>query len=84
MGSLSEIIYKTRLKGTGPYFASLVAANDHIYTAAHNGRVVVLAAGDELKIISINNFNEKILATPAFVDNKLYMRTDKHLYAFGD
>ena len=78
------LIYKTRLKGTGPYFASPVVANDLIYTAAHNGRVVVLAAGDELKVISVNNFKEKILATPAFVDNKLYMRTDKHLYAFAD
>ncbi|MCK5703155.1 MAG: PQQ-binding-like beta-propeller repeat protein, partial [Cyclobacteriaceae bacterium] len=57
------LIYKTRLKGTGPYFASPVVANDLIYTAAHNGRVVVLAAGDELKVISVNNFKEKILAT---------------------
>lgn len=79
-----NLIYKTRLKGTGPYFASPVAANDHIYTAAHNGRVVVLEAGDELNITFINNFNEKILATPAFVDHKIYLRTDNHLYAFGD
>lgn len=78
------LIYKSRLKGTGPYFASLVAANDRIYTAAHNGKVVIIETGDAMKIISINNFNEKILATPAFVDNKIYLRTDNHLYAFGD
>jgi outer membrane protein assembly factor BamB len=79
-----RIVYKTRIKGVGPYFASPVVADDQIYIAAHNGRIVVLAAGDELKILSNKNFGEKILATPAIVDNKLYMRTDTHLYAFGD
>ena len=79
-----DLMYKTRLKGTGPYFASPVAANDRIYTAAHNGKVVVLEAGDELNVLSENSLNEKILATPAFVDNKIYLRTDNYLYAFGD
>jgi len=78
------LIYKTRIKGAGPYFASPVAANNRIYTAAHNGKVVILEAGDEFKILSSRNFDEKILATPAIVDNKLYLRTDNHLYAFGD
>jgi outer membrane protein assembly factor BamB len=78
------LIYKTRIKGTGPYFASPVAAHDQIYLSAHNGKMVVLATGDELKIISTKNFGEKILATPAIVDNKLYIRTDTYLYAFGD
>ena len=79
-----KLIYKTRIKGTGPYFASPVAAHDQIYICAHNGKVVVLAIGDELKIISTRNFGEKILASPAIVDNKLYLRTDSYLYAFGN
>ena len=79
-----RLIYKTRIKGTGPFFASPVAAHDQIYICAHNGKVVVLAAGDELKIISTKNFGEKILASPAMVDNRLYIRTDAFLYAFGN
>jgi outer membrane protein assembly factor BamB len=78
------LIYKTRVKRTGPYFSSPIAANNRIYIASHNGRVVVFAAGDEMNILSNNNLGEKILATPAVVDNKLYLRTEKHLYAFGD
>jgi outer membrane protein assembly factor BamB len=78
------LVYKERIKGTGPYFASMVAANDQIYTAAHNGKVVILQAGDKFKIKSEVSFNEKILATPAIVDNKLYLRTEKYLFAFGD
>jgi outer membrane protein assembly factor BamB len=79
-----RLIYKERIKGAGPLFASPVAADDQIYICAHNGKLVVLATGDELKIISSKNFGEKILASPAIVDNKLYIRTDTYLYAFGD
>ncbi len=31
-----------------------------------------------------NNLGEPILATPALVDGKIYVRTEKNLYAFGD
>jgi outer membrane protein assembly factor BamB len=79
-----RLIYKTRIKGTGAYFSSPIAANDKVYVAAHNGKVIVFQAGDEMTILMENNLGEKILATPAVVDNKLYLRTDKHLYAFGD
>jgi hypothetical protein len=79
-----KLIYKTRIKGTGPYFASPIAANNRIYVSSHNGKVIVFQAGDEMKISIENNLGEQILATPAIVDNKLYLRTDKHLYAFGD
>lgn len=82
--STGKLLYIDRIKGTGPYFASPVAANNHIYVASHNGKLVVLEAGDEFKIISSTNFGGNILATPAIVDNKLYVRTSEYLYAFGD
>ena len=82
--SNGELKYKTRIKGTGPYFASPVAASNRIYVASHNGKVVVLEAGDEFNILITNNLKENILASPAIVDNKLYIRTEAHLYAFGD
>ena len=79
-----EFIYRERLGASGPYFSSPVAANDRIYIASNKGIVVVFASGDELNVLARNILREKILATPAIVDNKLYIRTDKHLYAFGD
>ena len=82
--STGELLYKDRIKGTGPYFASPVAANNCIYVASHNGKVVVLKGGDEFQILSSFSFGENILATPALVDNKLYIRTSDHLYAFGE
>ncbi|MFC1538998.1 PQQ-binding-like beta-propeller repeat protein [Candidatus Latescibacterota bacterium] len=79
-----ELFYCERLGVSGPYISSPVAANDRIYIASHRGIVVVFEAGDELKVLAKNDLDEKILATPAIVDNKLYVRTEKHLYAFGN
>ena len=79
-----ELLYLNRIKGTGPFFSSPVAANDHIYVCSHNGKVVVLDAGDEFKILATNNLKEKILATPAIVDNRIYIRTENYLFAFGN
>jgi outer membrane protein assembly factor BamB len=45
--------------------------------------VVVLDAGDKLKVLTTNKLDGAILATPALADDKIYVRTDSHLYAFG-
>jgi len=44
----------------------------------------VLAGGDEFEVISLNELGEGIYATPAVVDNTLYVRTEDHLWAFGE
>ena len=44
----------------------------------------LLDAGDELKILARNKLDGAILATPALVDGKIYVRTESHLYAFGN
>ena len=74
----------TRLNASGPYFSSPVVAKDRIYIASGKGTVVVFAEGDEMKVLARNNLGEKIMATPAIVDDKLYIRSAKHLYAFGE
>jgi len=44
---------------------------------------VVFEAGDQLNVLARNNLGEPILATPAIVEDRLYVRTTGHLYAFG-
>lgn len=78
-----EVYYRQRLGTPGSYFASPIEAGGRIYVASRNGVVTVLETGDNLKILAENNLKELITATPAVVDNKLYIRTDKGLYAFG-
>ena len=55
-----------------------------IYLASEKGVVLVLAAGENLKVLARNDLREPIMATPAIVDGKLYVRTAGHLYAFGN
>jgi outer membrane protein assembly factor BamB len=78
-----KLHYQSRLQAAGSYYASPVAGDGKIYTSSMDGIVVVLAASDELRILSRNDLEERLMATPAIVDGKLYIRTAGHLYAFG-
>jgi outer membrane protein assembly factor BamB len=78
-----ELLYTGRLGAPGYYYSSPVAADQRIYIASAEGVVVVLDAGDELKILATNKLDGEILATPALIDGNIYVRTDSYLYAFG-
>jgi outer membrane protein assembly factor BamB len=79
-----KLLYSERLGATGPYFSSPIAAHGRIYIASGKGVITVFAAGDTLQVLARNKLGEKVFATPAVVDNKLYVRTAKHMYAFGE
>jgi outer membrane protein assembly factor BamB len=79
-----KLLYRARLRVSEPYFSSPIVAKDRIYIASAKGTVVVFATGDELVVLARNNLGEEIKATPAIVDNKLYVRTEGHLYAFSE
>lgn len=72
-----------RLGALGDYYSSPVAADGKIFVASQPGVVVVVEAGDALNVLARNDLKEAVLATPAIVDNKLYVRTLGSLYAFG-
>jgi outer membrane protein assembly factor BamB len=77
------VLFSGRLGALGYYYASPVAADQKIYIASEEGVVIVLGAGDELNVLARNKLDGAILATPAIVDGKIYVRTESHLYAFG-
>jgi hypothetical protein len=61
-----------------------VAADGRIYLASLPGKLTVVKAGGETpEILHQADFGERIFATPALVQDALYLRTQKHLYAFG-
>ena len=76
--------YRQRLGALGQYVASPVAADGRIYVANELGTVVVFRAADTLDVLARNDLQESITATPAIADNKLYIRTAGHLWAFGE
>lgn len=80
-------VYQERAAAQGSYYSSPVAANGHIYfTSLNDGIITVLKAGSEKPEVVAKNakLGERTAATPAIADHVLFVRTDKHLYAFAD
>ena len=77
------VLDRQRLGTLGLYAASPIAADGRIYAASETGTIVVFRAGDTLEVLARNDLGESITATPAIADHKLYVRTAKHLWAFG-
>jgi outer membrane protein assembly factor BamB len=73
-----------RLDAVGDYYSSAVVCADRIYLTSQNGKCIVLAAGDEFKVLARNDLGEQVMATPAIIDRKLYLRTATALYCFGE
>lgn len=70
----------------GKYYASPVAAGGNLYFTSLDGAVTVLKAGSTPAVVVAENPNldERTAATPAIADDTLYLRTEKHLYAFSE
>ncbi len=73
-----------KLGAAGDYYASPVAANGKICVASRRGVLTVFEAGDVLKVLAQNELGETTLATPAVSGHCLYVRTQDHLFAFGE
>ena len=68
---------------SGEYYASPISWGDKIILCAQRGIVLVLKDADELTILKEHDLGEEIYATPAVVDQTLYIRSRDHLWAFG-
>lgn len=62
------------------YSASPILAGGHIYVTREDGKTFVLKQGDKFEQVSANTVGEMTVATPAFVDGKVFLRTTGHLY----
>jgi outer membrane protein assembly factor BamB len=78
-----EVVHKDRIGAAGGYLSSPMLAGNRIYTCSFNGTVSVLSA-DDFSVLAQNKLREKIGASPVALDDVLYLRTDKHLYAFRE
>jgi outer membrane protein assembly factor BamB len=71
-----------RLGVDGSFYASPVAADGRIYLVNLSGKAATITAGDKAEVLWRADFGERIAATPAIVDNTLYVRTETKLFAF--
>lgn len=81
-----DVIYlQEKIGAGGKYYASPVAANNCIYTCSLSGILtVVKAGGKNPQILHQTDFQDRIFATPAILENKLYIRTERMLYVFEE
>jgi outer membrane protein assembly factor BamB len=75
-------LYQERVKGN--FSASPVAADGKVYFLNETGSCTVIEAKpNTFEILGVNDFGEGSLGTPAIAHGRLFIRTDKALYAVG-
>jgi len=69
-----------RIPGLNSTYASPVAAGGHVYLTDRSGAITVIKDSDKLQIVTTNQLGEPVDATPAPVDNQLFIRSENSLY----
>ena len=78
-----EIAKLRRAPNTGQYYSSPVMGDGKIYLINQRGRLTILSAHANWKVLGTADFGEEAYATPAIADGRIYLRTTGHLYCFG-
>lgn len=65
------------------YFASPVAADGKVFLLSYSGKVTVLKADPQWEVLAVNDLNEPSQSTPAIGGGRIFIRTHKALYSFG-
>jgi len=65
------------------FSASPVSVDGKIFFTNDEGETFVLRAGAAFSLLHVNTIGERILASPALVDGRWYMRTASNLLAIG-
>lgn len=72
-----------RLAGINSTYASPIAAGGHVYLTGRSGTTVVIKSADSLEIVATNSVGETVDATPAPVDDELFIRGENHLFCIA-
>jgi outer membrane protein assembly factor BamB len=64
----------------GNFSASPTLADGKIFLLDEDGKTTVIAPGKKYEVLATNTLEGRTLATPAMVDQTIFLRTDTHLY----
>ena len=73
-----------RLPELRTIYASPIAAGGHVYFTDRNGTTVVVRDSEQLEVVATNSVGETVDATPAPVDDELFIRGEKHLFCIAE
>ena len=72
-----------RLAKTAEIFSSPVGADGKVFITGREGVTLVLKHGPTLEVVAENTLDDGFDASPALVDNEIYMRGYRYLYCIG-
>ena len=76
-----EVIFtEIRLDGISNVWASPVGAAGRVYIVGRGGTVVVVEHGETFRVLATNELDDRFDATPALVEDELYLRGSEYLY----
>ena len=76
--------YLTQRVGLGTIYASPVTAGGFVFLTDRNGKTVVIEDAPQLRLVSTNSVGETVDATPAPVDDELFIRGEEHLFCISE
>jgi outer membrane protein assembly factor BamB len=76
-----ERVWQHRLGGV--FFASPVGGDGKVYLVSETGETYVLRAGRQAEVLARNDLGERFLASPAIARGRLFLRSDRTLFAVG-
>jgi outer membrane protein assembly factor BamB len=65
------------------FTASPVLVGSNVFAVSEDGDVFVFPAGPTFKRLAKNSIGEKVMATPAVANNRLFIRGQEHLFCIG-
>jgi hypothetical protein len=65
------------------FFASPVAGDGKVYMLSETGETFVLRAGRKPEVLARNDLGERFIASPAISQGRLFLRSDRTLFAVG-
>jgi outer membrane protein assembly factor BamB len=78
-----EILRQERIPGVeGSIFASPVAADGKLFILNEAGRLAVLQAGRDWRVLAANDLSANCYATPAIAEGVIVVRSERDLWAF--
>lgn len=72
-----------RIDGINSTYASPIAVGGYVYLTGRSGTTVVIEDAEELKVVATNSVGETVDATPAPVDDELFIRGENHLFCIA-
>jgi outer membrane protein assembly factor BamB len=79
-----SVLKAARIEGAiGGYSASPVAAEGKLFLANEDGKVAIVRAGADWKLLAVEDLGEGCYATPALSMGHVFLRTSEALYCFA-